>query len=63
MLFTFSSNANSEVRAIHKTKNEERNERRDLKKTTGPISTYVRTTKNGNVKWGVRHFVGKKYAK
>ncbi|KAG5678493.1 hypothetical protein PVAND_008161 [Polypedilum vanderplanki] len=32
-------------------------------KTTGPVATYVRTDKKANVKWGVRHFVGKKYSK
>jgi hypothetical protein len=34
-----------------------------VQRTTGPVSTYVRTNKKGDVKWGVRHFVGKKYAK
>ncbi|CAG9800148.1 unnamed protein product [Chironomus riparius] len=32
-------------------------------KTTGPIHTSVRTDKKGNVKWGVRHFVGNKYSR
>ncbi|CRK96109.1 CLUMA_CG009544, isoform A [Clunio marinus] len=31
-------------------------------RSTGPVHTYVKTDKNANVKWGVRHFVGKKYA-
>lgn len=32
-------------------------------RSTGPVHTYVKTDKNANVKWGVRHFVGKKYAR
>jgi hypothetical protein len=32
-------------------------------KTTGPVHTYVKTDKKANVKWGVRHYVGKKYSK
>jgi hypothetical protein len=31
-------------------------------RSTGPVHTYVKTDKKANVKWGVRHFVGKKYA-
>lgn len=31
-------------------------------RSTGPVHTYVKTDKNANYKWGVRHFVGKKYA-
>ena len=31
-------------------------------RSTGPVHTYVKTDKHANVKWGVRHFVGKKYA-
>lgn len=31
-------------------------------RSTGPVNTYVKTDKNANYKWGVRHFVGKKYA-
>ncbi|XP_053663903.1 uncharacterized protein LOC128713066 [Anopheles marshallii] len=30
--------------------------------TSGPIHTYIKTDKNANFKWGVRHFVGAKYA-
>lgn len=32
-------------------------------RSTGPVHTYVKTDKNANFKWGVRHFVGKKYTK
>ncbi|XP_019550785.3 uncharacterized protein LOC109420790 [Aedes albopictus] len=28
---------------------------------TGPVHTYIKTDKNANFKWGVRHFVGKRY--
>uniref|UniRef100_A0A182NH43 Uncharacterized protein n=1 Tax=Anopheles dirus TaxID=7168 RepID=A0A182NH43_9DIPT len=31
--------------------------------TSGPVHTYIKTDKNANFKWGVRHFVGKKYAR
>lgn len=31
-------------------------------RSTGPVHTYVKTDKKAHVKWGVRHFVGKKYA-
>jgi hypothetical protein len=31
-------------------------------RSTGPVNTFVKTDRNANVKWGVRHFVGKKYA-
>ncbi|XP_040158321.1 uncharacterized protein LOC120897463 [Anopheles arabiensis] len=31
--------------------------------TSGPIHTYIKTDKNANFKWGVRHFVGAKYAR
>lgn len=30
-------------------------------KTTGPVFTIITTDKNANFKWGVRHYVGKKY--
>lgn len=29
---------------------------------TGPVHTYVKTDKNANFKWGVRHHVGHHYA-
>ncbi|CAG9560124.1 unnamed protein product [Danaus chrysippus] len=29
---------------------------------TGPIHTFVKTDKNANYKWGVRHHVGNQYA-
>nr|XP_037874961.1 uncharacterized protein LOC119630262 [Bombyx mori] len=29
---------------------------------TGPVHTFVKTDKNANYKWGVRHHVGDKYA-
>ncbi|CAO1308681.1 unnamed protein product [Diamesa hyperborea] len=29
--------------------------------STGPIHTYIKTDKDANFKWGVRHYVGKKY--
>ncbi|KAI8428469.1 hypothetical protein MSG28_007280 [Choristoneura fumiferana] len=29
---------------------------------TGPVHTFVKTDKNANYKWGVRHHVGNKYA-
>lgn len=32
-------------------------------KSTGPVHTYVKTDKNANFKWGVRHYVGNKYAR
>ncbi|XP_045493133.1 uncharacterized protein LOC123692432 [Colias croceus] len=28
---------------------------------TGPVHTFVKTDKNANYKWGVRHHVGNKY--
>lgn len=28
----------------------------------GPVYTFVKTDYHGNVKWGVRHVAGKKYA-
>ncbi|XP_062544252.1 uncharacterized protein LOC134211424 isoform X2 [Armigeres subalbatus] len=28
---------------------------------TGPVHTYIKTDKNANFKWGVRHFAGKQY--
>lgn len=28
---------------------------------TGPVHTYIKTDKNANFKWGVRHFAGKRY--
>uniref|UniRef100_A0A182WCH9 Attacin C-terminal domain-containing protein n=1 Tax=Anopheles minimus TaxID=112268 RepID=A0A182WCH9_9DIPT len=31
--------------------------------TSGPIHTYIKTDKNANFKWGVRHFVGAKNAR
>ncbi|XP_053674522.1 uncharacterized protein LOC128724825 [Anopheles nili] len=31
--------------------------------TSGPVHTYIKTDKNANFKWGVRHFVGKAYAR
>lgn len=30
-------------------------------KTTGPLFTVIKTDKNANFKWLVRHYVGKKY--
>lgn len=32
-------------------------------RSTGPVYTYVKTDKNANFKWGVRHFVGSKYSR
>lgn len=32
-------------------------------KSTGPVHTYVKTDKKAHYKWGVRHFVGSKYAR
>ncbi|CAH4008281.1 unnamed protein product [Pieris brassicae] len=32
------------------------------KGVTGPVHTFVKTDKNANYKWGVRHHVGNKYA-
>ncbi|XP_060801126.1 uncharacterized protein LOC132901920 [Amyelois transitella] len=29
---------------------------------TGPVHTFVKTDKNANYKWGVRHHVGNKFA-
>lgn len=34
----------------------------DSARSTGPVHTFVKTDKLANVKWGVRHFVGKKYS-
>lgn len=31
-------------------------------RTAGPVFSYVKTDKNANFKWGVRHFVGRKYS-
>lgn len=33
----------------------------ETSRTTGPVFTVVKTDKNANFKWGVRHYVGKKY--
>lgn len=30
-------------------------------RVTGPVFTIIKTDKNSNFKWGVRHYVGKKY--
>ncbi|XP_050684526.1 uncharacterized protein LOC126979322 [Leptidea sinapis] len=35
---------------------------KDTSGVTGPVHTYVKTDKNANYKWGVRHHVGKKFA-
>ncbi|KAL0892432.1 hypothetical protein ABMA27_015545 [Loxostege sticticalis] len=37
-------------------------EHRDTRGVTGPVHTFVKTDKNANYKWGVRHHVGNKYA-
>ncbi|XP_055623630.1 uncharacterized protein LOC129767042 [Toxorhynchites rutilus septentrionalis] len=29
---------------------------------SGPVHTYIKTDKNANFKWGVRHFAGRRYA-
>ncbi|CAG9115688.1 unnamed protein product [Plutella xylostella] len=34
----------------------------DDKGVTGPVHTFVKTDKNANYKWGVRHHVGNKFA-
>lgn len=28
---------------------------------SGPVHTYIKTDKNANFKWGVRHFAGRRY--
>lgn len=33
----------------------------DVAKTTGPVFTIVKTDQNANFKWGVRHYVGRRY--
>lgn len=43
--------------------NGERVRRVKTSRSTGPINTFVKTDKDANFKWGVRHFVGKKYAR
>ncbi|KAI5645221.1 hypothetical protein NE865_02769 [Phthorimaea operculella] len=35
---------------------------RDHRGITGPVHTFVKTDKNANYKWGVRHHVGNKFA-
>ncbi|XP_072940999.1 uncharacterized protein [Epargyreus clarus] len=35
---------------------------KDASGVTGPVHTFVKTDKNANYKWGVRHHVGNKYA-
>ncbi|XP_063839405.1 uncharacterized protein LOC135088506 [Ostrinia nubilalis] len=35
---------------------------KDTRGVTGPVHTFVKTDKNANYKWGVRHHVGNKYA-
>uniref|UniRef100_A0A182F9S6 Uncharacterized protein n=1 Tax=Anopheles albimanus TaxID=7167 RepID=A0A182F9S6_ANOAL len=40
-----------------------RQRQRGVQRTTGPVHTYIKTDKNGHFKWGVRHFVGSKYAR
>ncbi|CAK1553406.1 unnamed protein product [Leptosia nina] len=35
---------------------------KDTSGVTGPVHTFVKTDKNANYKWGVRHHVGNKYA-
>lgn len=35
--------------------------RESTSRTTGPVFTVVKTDSNANVKWGVRHYVGRKY--
>jgi hypothetical protein len=34
---------------------------KSMKRTTGPINSFVKTDKHANFKWGVQHFVGRKY--
>lgn len=31
--------------------------------SVGPVHTYVKTDKQANFKWGVRNYVGRKYAR
>ncbi|CAB3243745.1 unnamed protein product [Arctia plantaginis] len=38
------------------------NNHRGTSGVTGPVHTFVKTDKNANYKWGVRHHVGDKYA-
>ncbi|XP_041976518.1 protein catecholamines up-like [Aricia agestis] len=35
---------------------------RNTNGVTGPVHTFVKTDKNANYKWGVRHHVGNKFA-
>ncbi|XP_014362993.2 uncharacterized protein LOC106714454 [Papilio machaon] len=37
-------------------------DRRETSGITGSVHTFVKTDKNANYKWGVRHHVGNKYA-
>lgn len=33
----------------------------DTSRTTGPVFTVIKTDPKANIKWGVRHYVGRKY--
>lgn len=56
------SNRNSEnIRPTRKLSSSRINTPSKTSRTTGPVFTYVKTDKDANVKWAVRHFVGKKY--
>lgn len=35
--------------------------RKLLTGVSGPVHTYIKTDKNANFKWGVRHFAGRRY--
>ncbi|RVE47065.1 hypothetical protein evm_008249 [Chilo suppressalis] len=37
-------------------------ERKETRGVTGPVHTFVKTDKNANYKWGVRHHVGNQFA-
>lgn len=42
--------------------NKHQNYKSGTSRTTGPVFTIVKTDPRANFRWGVRHFVGKKYA-
>lgn len=48
------------VPALHEAE-ESVESRESPRRTTGPVFTIVKTDSLANVKWGVRHYVGRKY--
>ncbi|CAH1984241.1 unnamed protein product [Acanthoscelides obtectus] len=58
---------NGRIQDDHDRGNEEvdRNKRQQVAPVgvVGPVHTFVKTDRNANFKWGVRHVVGQRYAK